>query len=78
MRPDAQLLLFDLDAPPVHPSATIPGQFRRNARWWAAGLLPPGSRHWSNGCANPEARATATKAAAITTHAPMWRPEVDR
>ena len=47
MRPDAQLLLFDPDAPPARsgtstastpaaPWARFQAQFRRSARWWAS------------------------------------------
>ena len=74
MRPAAQLLLFDRDAPPARPGAAIPAKrpvagksvcYRRDCTDRTVALTPG-------------ARATATKVAAMTTHAPMWRPEVDR
>ena len=95
MRPDAQLLLFDPDAPPARSGASTASTPPRGREGGALGAIPGAipaecpvvgkpvcyrqdCRHWSNGCAHPEAYATAAKAAAMTIHAPMWRPEVDR
>ena len=73
MRPDAQLLLFDPDAPPARPGASTPPR-ARGREGAAPGAIPAkcpvvgkpvcyrqDCRHWSNGCAHPEARATAAR-----------------